>query len=74
MTWGRPWSRAQRSLPRELAYAVAKAVAVTGLLLAGHVGSAVATDFAAWSEGRTAVPSEAPASTTGYQPTEVLTD
>lgn len=63
MTWG----RTQRSLQQELTYAVAKAVVATGLLLAGHVGTAVATDFAASSEGRSTVDTETPASITGYQ-------
>ena len=64
MTWG----RTQRSLRQELAYAVAKAVAVTGLLLAGHVGQAVVSDFAASSKGRMTIDTEGPTSTTGYQP------
>lgn len=64
MTWG----RTQRSLRTELAYAVAKAAAVTGLLLAAHVGNAVVTDVAASEEGRTTIGTDGPASTTGYRP------
>jgi len=68
------WGRTQRSLRQELAYAVAKAVAVTGLLLAGHVGQAVASDFAASSEGRLTVDREGPAPTTGYEPPPAVID
>lgn len=64
MTWG----RTQRSLRKEVAYAVARAAAVTGLFVAAHVGSAVATDIVASSEGRTVIESESPATVTGFAP------
>lgn len=70
MTWG----RTQRTLRTELAYAVAKAAAVTGLLLAAHVGNAVVTDLAASEEGRTTIGTDGSTSVTGYEPAPVVLD
>lgn len=70
MTWGRP----QRTLRTELAYAVAKATAVTGLLLAAHVGNAVVSDVAASQEGRTTIGTDDSTSVTGFQPAPVVVD